>query len=362
MPISLICRRCGTELHTEDVFCQECGLKCPSAEKTFADGPSLSARAEGDERENSAEKQNQETISDWQSLERTLKQEDRVSENSHAEAQVDEKANRLNSPLFNKSPQSTPIQNNLGWRGGWHVVVADLAAIVAVVAFGIMLTNFALHALKQNEKSQLSKKVSALSRQIKTATASRDYAAVLKALADMKSARELTVQEQALLNEAAFRLGQEELAKGQKHNAIEHLKQVSILSDYYVGAQETLFNVILPVVQPSPPVQKIRNRRSPRRTAAIPAVQNTPSLSSEAVLSIPTIPEIETKPETESEGNQNTDKAEAAPVPKFSESEISHYNRLLGVYFAKHKSDKASEEHPEPPSFKEWIKEGKPGF
>lgn len=52
-------------------------------------------------------------------------------------------------------------------------------------------------------------------------------------------------------------------------------------------------------------------------------------------------------------------KAQDEPTPKFSESEISVYNRLLGRFIAAH-GQKAAQS--EPPSFKEWIRKGKPAF
>ncbi len=52
-------------------------------------------------------------------------------------------------------------------------------------------------------------------------------------------------------------------------------------------------------------------------------------------------------------------KAQEEPTPKFSESEISVYNRLLGKFIAEH-GQKAAQS--EPPSFKEWIRKGKPAF
>ena len=47
------------------------------------------------------------------------------------------------------------------------------------------------------------------------------------------------------------------------------------------------------------------------------------------------------------------------PTPKFSESEISTYNRMLGKFISAH-GQKAAQT--EPPSFKEWIRKGKPAF
>lgn len=52
-------------------------------------------------------------------------------------------------------------------------------------------------------------------------------------------------------------------------------------------------------------------------------------------------------------------KAPDEPTPKFSESEISVYNRLLGRFIAAH-GQKTTQS--EAPSFKEWIRKGKPAF
>lgn len=56
---------------------------------------------------------------------------------------------------------------------------------------------------------------------------------------------------------------------------------------------------------------------------------------------------------------QNPAAKEESPTPKFSESEISTYNRLLGKFISAH-GQKAAQS--EPPSFKEWIRKGKPAF
>lgn len=58
--------------------------------------------------------------------------------------------------------------------------------------------------------------------------------------------------------------------------------------------------------------------------------------------------------------NQSSTASKAEPpTPKFSESEISVYNRLLGKFIATHGQKSAQSE---PPAFKEWIRQGKPAF
>ena len=54
-------------------------------------------------------------------------------------------------------------------------------------------------------------------------------------------------------------------------------------------------------------------------------------------------------------------KAEHASVPKFSETEISKYNHLLAQYFTRNASNQGADLK-EPPSFKEWIKQGQTSF
>jgi hypothetical protein len=55
-----------------------------------------------------------------------------------------------------------------------------------------------------------------------------------------------------------------------------------------------------------------------------------------------------------------TESSTETSTPKFSETDVSHYNRLLGAYFAKRKA--SPEPGAEAPSFKEWIKQDKPSF
>ncbi len=386
MPISLICRRCGTEVHQDDAFCQECGLKCPGAD--LAEG--LSVPAASAATGSLAKAFARATLSDESETTRTATAVELPSfaalSASTAEASSSassSNATRLNSPLFNKAEHPELVPNNLGWRGGWHIVLTDLAAIAVVIAFAVLLSNFAINTFKKEQQAQISKQVSSLSKKFKDAAAKRDYKNALQGLMELKATRPLNAREQALLDESAFRLGQEELSKGEKKNAIDHLKQVSVLSDYYVGAQETLFNVMLPAVLPSQPISATKNRRSRRMVAAVPVaeagssastssaaigtttsstppgVQQGVQLSDEPVLSIPSIPEIESHAGNNTGGDTSAEKPEASPLPKFSESEISQYNHLLGAYFSRRKVTKPANE---PPSFKEWIKDGKPSF
>ena len=400
MPISLICRRCGTELHQGDAFCQECGLKCPGADLAAEKNVPPASAATGslakafaratfsDESETTGVT----TAVELPSFAAMPASASAAAPSSSAfSLGASSSATRLNSPLFKKAEHPELSPNNLGWRGGWHIVLSDLAAIAAVIAFAVLLANFAINTFKKDQQTQLSKQVNDLSKKFKDAAAKREYKTALQGLVELKATRPLNAREQALLDESAFRLGQEELAKGERKNAIDHLKQVSVLSDYYVGAQETLFNMILPAVQPAQAVSRIRNRRSHRIAAAAPLVdqgaaaslststslstssttgasssastapgiQQSVQLSDEPVLSIPSIPEIESRAGNNSDGDSSAEKPEASPLPKFSESEISKYNHLLGAYFSRRKATKSGNE---PPSFKEWIKDGKPSF
>jgi hypothetical protein len=80
------------------------------------------------------------------------------------------------------------------------------------------------------------------------------------------------------------------------------------------------------------------------------------------VLSFPVIPEIDrAASDKQDKSESSSPKIEDPPAPKFSESEISRYNKLLARYFIEH-SKPGAEAGSEPPSFKEWLKQGKKAF
>lgn len=399
MQVILSCRRCSSETNAKDLFCQECGLEQDRKHvESIADsygvgisdhdwpalGPDpLSMQVEspavnkifGQTYEFGNYQLDLEPIEDGDesaclqseiASQSSSSQEITVQKNSTGTITASS-AQKLNSPLL-ADEEGANKTKHLGMRGGWQMIAIDNAIVVVMLAFSVALGLFIYTSYKkekQLKKTQLEKTVTA-------AAVSEDYQSIYRHLLASKVLGQLDDRKVVLFDEAAFRLGLKELQSGSADKAIEFFSQVSIGSKHYVRAQEIIFQHAAPRTAIAPTqekqISKNRRKRTIRREPAEPA-----KLSEEAVLSIPVIEELknnaELKSNVEAESNTPQDvnssqsEIEQVATRKFSESEISQYNRLLGRYFAKRRKQSAGEnDSPEAPSFREWLKEGKPSF
>jgi hypothetical protein len=263
-------------------------------------------------------------------------------------------------------------------RGGWAMVAIDLAVLASVLSFVTVLGIWGYSNYQKQELARAKSHAQKLAISLQAAVARQDYQMIYSSLMGAKNSSNVQLDErqQALFDEAAFKLGQRELAAGRDSAAADFFQQVSIVSDNYVSARQFLFNFSAPSYQPRvSPVQPVdtngsnnRGQRISSRQQSLGTLPERAQISDKPVLSIPVIPEIEkNKAESQNAASQGPDGTVAAttsasepPTPKFSESEISRYNRQLAAYFAKQNA--GSDAGAEPPSFKEWLRQGKPTF
>lgn len=397
--VTLMCRRCGSEIHFEDLFCQECGL---SQEKNTA-GREFQANESADnfwptmdaDPLGSGDQHNYTNLfgqtydfSNYQldlepepdegikeplesSATELVEPETVLEPNTEALPSGLEDA-KLHSPIFDKADLA---DQKLGMRGGWGMVATDTAVVIAVLAFGLGLGFYAYSKQKTSAEKSRAAHSKTIEASVKTAAGKSDYKTVYRQLLPSRILGQLDEPKQILFNESAFRLGEQELQSGNPEKALEYFNQVSVESEHYVRARAIIFQHALPVVQDSKTAEKASTK--PERKARIfkqvsNALESSPAdLSEEPVLSIPVLEELKSTEgspdtvisQTETSSNQSPESSNEAtepPTRKFSESEISQYNKLLGNHFRLHKQ--RSEKSPEPPSFKEWIKDGKPAF
>ncbi|MBX9685639.1 MAG: hypothetical protein K2X27_02990 [Candidatus Obscuribacterales bacterium] len=355
MPITLVCQRCGSEMHQSDAFCQECGL----AQK----------------KESLPEKHVPVSDFDWPALEADpLKLYDAPPVNRSAEQtyefanyQLDleplaaaDPAEKLQSVLIPKAAKSE-TDNKLGWRGGYAMLAIDLALPAALLCFVTFLSLFGYKQFQIHEKN----KSTSLLQSIKKAEAKKDYEMLYKQLSSLPT---LSAKQRNLLDQAAYELAESYLAKGEKTKALQFFENVSVESDNYINARGQIFQYGLPEdlvkyeaknlrVKEAVKAPPLETRKNP---SPLPLKQDF-KLSEEAVLSIPVIPEIEKSASGDVSAGPTE---EQSPAQKFSESEISQYNRLLGKFFAaqRDKEESGAENTTEAPSFKEWLKSGKASF
>jgi len=456
-----MCRRCGTDVHSDDSFCQECGLPnaaarqdtgslperiSPEKLRSDFDWPALEADPEpiparyrddaagtriaeqtyafanyqldlqpyqtfsADQLNdlsfdpNSVKTQN--TDSEWIDFEPArfdlkasqssivmpaspvaaadvslLGQLNFAPAQTVASGQIESRtaAKHLHSPLFDGPPLPTaPAQDNgLGMRGGWSMVAIDLAVVAAVVVF---VSALGVKTYSDYKKAQ-AQKIVQLASEVKSAALKQDYELVYKNLNFIKGKSILDARQQALFDQSAFRLGQKEFDSGRAAQAMDYLKEVSIESDYYTRARQMIFNFSVPLFQATEndttantlaqessttgkaSTDKTDKANSPKKLSAA-ALNPSKQLSDKPVLSLQVIPEIEKNATASADQAETAGRVEPIPTPKFSESEISRYNRQLATYFAKHGSASESAEQgaSEPPTFKEWLRQGKPAF
>lgn len=408
MPLNLMCRRCGNEVHFDDAFCQECGLphdssssqSLPAREPSDFDWPPLDPMYYADPLpENPAVTSlsgQTYAFANYQlDLESWLDERMETAETSLNEpCAVPQPDGAL--PACPQVPEFAPTSlpaglpsddfvrdNGLGMRGGWAMVLTDLAVAGAVVSFASVLAVWGYNSFQKQEIASQKAAQQKIMSTVLLASAKGDYRSVMDSLAlwKAKTNRNLDEKQQLLLDEAAYQLGQKAIAAGRIAEAVSCLKQVSITSDYYVSARQIIFNYAAPSQQASnlsgpeeapaaaAPATGLKQKRQnhlavlfPDAAPITPAAPSTPVLSTKPVLSIPIIPEIE-KPSSDKQDAEATQaKAPEPAAPKFSESEISRYNRLLARYFVKHAGQKNQDQSAEPPSFKEWLRQGKTAF
>lgn len=449
MPVTLVCRRCGSEVSAKDVFCQECGLTQnhektpkPAVGKGMSDfdWPALedpmSDSNTGDFRVNSLQNQTY----DFSNYQLDLSETDSTEYEATAEAETvlnesccqgslanevepnsttdccetdssaastvatmasitdsgtEETAAKLHSPLFGKDK---PIENDLGLRGGIGMVLIDNAVVIALVCFGLIFSCVGYKMYKDNEtkKATVNKVAvdSSIIESVKADATRNDYQAVFDKLNGLRSQGKMEQfnQEQPLFNEAAFRLGEKAIEDGDINKATELLKQVAPDSQHYARAKELILQSTSRSATTAPAISaKLgsdnstdatqANATAQRSTDAAPAVVAAPKpvvreISDKQVLSFPVIPEIEkmtadnnaasgSTAATAADGQASTgidpNKATPAASHKFSESDISQYNRMLAEFLAK-KEASGEDASTEAPSFREWLKTGKPRF
>lgn len=449
MPVTLVCRRCGSEVSAKDIFCQECGLT-QNHEKTPKpavgqgmsdfDWPALedpmSDTNSGDFRVNSLQNQTydfsnyQLDLSETDSTEHeaTAEAETVLNENccqdtsatqvelnttadcckteasassalatlvSTTDSVTEETAEKLHSPLFGKDK---PIENNLGLRGGIGMVLIDNAVVIALVCFGLIFSfvGYKMYKDKETKKATVNKVAvdNSIIEQLKADAMKNDYQAVFDKLNGLRSQGKMEQfnKELPLFNEAAFRLGEKAIEDGDISKATELLKQVATDSQHYARAKELILQsasssaATAPVVSAKlgsdKPAEGTQAEATPQRgVEPAPVVVATPKpvareISDKQVLSFPVIPEIEkmtaennaatgSPAATTTDGQASTgidpNKATPAASHKFSESDISQYNRMLAEFLAK-KEASGEDASAEAPSFREWLKTGKPRF
>lgn len=425
MPLTLICRRCGSEVLAQDSFCQECGLTQANVKDrvTLTPEPGTAGFSDYDWPTMDADPLSAAPVdnpaisnlfgqtydfSNYQldlseSKELLASAELAANESEQAQLSTAEPAgitrsaneietaktdstestlkhvHKLHSPLFDEPDKfSKPVDNGLGMRGGWLMVLLDNAIVIAIVCFAVVLALFAVKLYQKTEAAKATQHARMISDKVKAAALRDDYHGIHKQLgilmADGKS--DLVERQQALFDEAVFRLGQKELEAGNTVKAVDYFKQVSVDSDHYVRAREMIFQHVSPAQQevaveetPKPRSRRFRADADAGLTTNAPSNTNAVRqilLNESPVLSIPEIPEIEKYNNSGNQGIAEDGSAQEpvakSPSPKFSESEISQYNRLLAEYFSKHGKRSSDDEPADVPSFREWLKQGKPGF
>lgn len=471
MPLTIICRRCTTNVQNGDRFCQECGFDLnpdehgavaavpqkgnqidfsPESVNSPFDWPALSDdpaaattrnwSSPAFERKTARALESQSNLAAFDAaptiesaeefsasfddnsvfaIAEELVWNDNAPVSAASESAVKEStATKLHSPLLQKENK---VAHKITSRP--NSMLTDVALVISLLAFSGALGYQGYKSYFTSQSNNKTKLVQAA----QTASQKNEYESAYKSLFALKimSEKGLDEKQQAVFDEAAFQLGEKALNDGKTKDAVEYFKNISIDSNRYVKAQEIIFedrNGNAPQKRLS--AQSGNSRRTQELTPD--TVRNTTSrkslspnvapnnpelaLSEEKVLSIPVIPEAEnadSKPASESvetipgvrsahglliedspsdastgassSASENsyaeagkitalpgtaTDqgKVAEAPTPKFSESEISKYNRLLGRYFAKHSRKSSSTSAAEPPSFKEWLRQGKPSF
>ncbi len=442
MPVTLVCRRCGSEVAVKDTFCQECGLtqKRPeSAQSAVGQGmsdfdwPALedpsSAAGTADYRVNSLQNETydfsnyqldlSEAVSD-EALDES-KAETALSQNCCKSADLESNSSvqavesetaicatvdttcgaapesqeetKLHSPLFGKDK---PIENDLGHRGGSGMVLVNNAVVIAIVGFGLIFSFVGYKMYKDVDAKKNAKAVvsaSAIIEKVKDDATKNNYQGVYDKLNELRSQgkTEDFKQQETLFSEAAFRLGEKALEAGDVQKGTEFLNQVPPDSQHFARAKELIMQSVSPTVQENKdakekadPSTSTDTKESSQRPVNLGSAEQPPvntsrpairELSERQVLSIPVIPEIEkmnaetgtetsaTAGTTESAGGNTIDpnKAVTPPAHKFSESDISQYNRMLAEFLAK-KESSSEQSSTEAPSFREWLKTGKPKF
>lgn len=206
-----------------------------------------------------------------------------------------------------------------------------------------------------------------------------NYGAAVEKLEKLEKVNvELTSDQQKLLNESLFQLGQQQFNAGKLAQASSYLNRIESDSARFsdarklalvIGRRESTDGGAEPVVKPI---------KRPRKTIAL-----TRRLSDKAELSLPVLPELAepnveagvSSPELENVTGQENSPSEptvasetstlkpAAPAPRCSEAEIAQYNRMLARWFAAKSSPKGgAAEKSDPPSFRQWLTQGKPAF
>ena len=398
-----MCRHCRTEIYREDSFCQECGLaqnnqaakssyplrqassgisefdwpalepdpvsvlNCPDLE-----GPSITSISS----QTYAFANYQLDLQPWQA---DVDSPDDCSSFSNTGSKTcsaaESNCNCCQSPALlsglyrPESPAADSFNSKTGMCGGIAMVATDIAVLAAVISFVSVLGVWGYSNFQKTEKAS----GVAIMAKARAAAVKADYQSVLTNLALIKAKTngELDEGQQVLLNEAAYRLGEKEFAGGHAGSAMKYLNQVSITSDHYVSARQMIFNYTMPLhgffSHPQAQADRVvaEGDEDKQKSSASPeATGQTAPLSDKQVLSIPVIGEIEkNNGEMQIKSEAVPVNQEEAPVPKFSESEISRYNRLLARYFVTHNGKAADDTAAsEPPSFKEWLKQGKKAF
>lgn len=441
MPVTLVCRRCGSEVAVKDTFCQECGLtqqRQGAAQSAVGQGmndfdwPALedpnSGSSNSDYRVNSLQNETYDFSNYQLDLSEKVCEEDLnqakaetalsqsccesaapemnvsvpgfesetatcTAIDTTCSAKPDSFAEtKLHSPLFGKDK---PIENDLGHRGGLGMVLVDNAVVIALVCFGLIFSFVGYKMYKDADAKKNTKAVvsaSAFFEKVRDDAKNNNYKGVYDKLNELRSQgkTEEFKQQETLYNEAAFRLGEKALEDGDVQKGSEYLNQVTPDSQHFARAKELIMQSVSPTVQEgkgvkenSVPSTSTGTKESSQKSvnpasAQLPTVTvNRPmvrELSNRQVLSIPVIPEIEkmnaeTETTTAAAGTAEStsgntidpNKAVTPPAHKFSESDISQYNRMLAEFLAK-KESSGEESSSEAPSFREWLKTGKPKF
>lgn len=449
----LICRRCAYEVQSYDLYCQECGLKQETAllnEETVIRNESFESSndsirggefgwpalsdAEYAIAENAADcDHDQNPLADdhvfdnfeqagppitsicSQSFEFANYQLDLTpvavcqaagelqGDINHVYSESKKSASGVS--LLEADGQQTQLDaepdNGLGMRGGWFMVASNYAVAASVCAFLSVLVCFVYTNFQNSKAKTEEKKALSLSTQISSHAQNENWEGLYRQLIAAKILGQLSPKQEQLFDEAAYRLGNKEMQLGNLEKALEYFASVSILSEHYVRAKEIIFQYATPDLTPK---QEPRSRR--RRQASQSWQQSAPPLNTERILSIPELKEL-----SSAEGqDQTADFAGSSSPPssqnepqvrKFSESEISDYNRLLRRHFEKKRAKQPSsdtgvsgqspadanagsnpnsnsetaaskQENPEsgsgkseqadPPTFREWLNSGKRSF
>ncbi len=412
MPLSLFCRRCSSQVDLSDSFCQECGLGQSSElpptgfqpagfqpagfpptgfpptgssalTNSFQPGglaggisdndwPALAPDPLPPQRQAEPDQSPQITSLYGQTYKFPNYQLDLdscSSENLQINEQAEDAAQdedalkesaqkRLHSPIFEGKHKSN---QNLGMGGGLFMQASDYLMIFSVLVFSLFLGIFGYQSLNRLEKQSKAKTEAEFSEKLKQAKSSlnSDYRNSYKKLLPFVETGKLATDsvEYAVFNEAAYRLGVIELEQDKPELAVGYFKHVTKSSGHYARVREFLLHYVSPVAVQVLPESRPAKQSSSRRLFI---------LSRKPVLQIPALAELGTAEASGSAADANTsgevlaEKNEA--IRKFSESEISEYNKLLAAYFAKHTDKNREEAATEIPSFREWIKQDKPAF